>query len=179
VPDDATLAAIVRTTHACGLTVTAHAEGPGQVARALSADIDELAHTPFTERLGGNLISQMASAITVVSTLDIHGWGHSTAEQATAISNLRLFHRAGGKIRYGTDLGNGPLPQAVNGREIAALQEAHLDGRAILQAITTTPLGTGQRADLVTVPADPLRDPAQLTAAVPALKAGYPPSRPA
>jgi imidazolonepropionase-like amidohydrolase len=175
VPDDATLAAIVTTAHACGLTVTAHAEGPGQVARALASGVDEFAHTPFTERLDDELIPRLA-ATTIVSTLDIHGWEHPTAEQAIAIDNLRRFHAAGGKVRYGTDLGNGPLPPAVNAREILALEQAGLDGRAILQAITATPLATGHRADLVAVPADPLHHPGQLTAAVPVLHAGRPPN---
>ena len=176
VPDDATLTAIVTTSRVYGLTVTAHAEGPGQVTRALASGVDEFAHTPFTERLDDELIRRLAAAVTIVSTLDIHGWEHPTAEQATAIDNLRRFHAAGGKVRYGTDLGNGPLPHAVNVREISALERAGLDGRAILQAITTVPLATGYRADLVTVPADPLHHPGQLTTAVPVLRAGRPPS---
>jgi imidazolonepropionase-like amidohydrolase len=174
VPDDATLGGIVTAAHLRGLTVTVHAEGPGQVARALAAGADEFAHAPFTERLGEALIGQLAARVAIVSTLDIHGWGHATAEQATAIGNLRRFHRAGGKVRYGTDLGNGPLPAAVNAREISALREAGLDGQAIMRAITAMPLGTGHRADLVAVPADPLRDPGQLTAATPVLRAGLP-----
>jgi imidazolonepropionase-like amidohydrolase len=173
VPDDATLAAIVTAAHAAGLTVTAHAEGSGQVARAVAVGVDELAHTPFTEWLSDELIARLAAATVIVSTLDIHGWEHPTAEQAAAIGNLRRFYAAGGKVRYGTDLGNGPLPVAVNPREITALGEAGLDGPAILRAITATPLAAGYRADLVAVPADPLRDPGQLTAAVPVLRAGF------
>jgi imidazolonepropionase-like amidohydrolase len=177
VPDDATLAAIVAAAHAAGLTVTAHAEGAGQVPRALAAGVDELAHTPFTQRLDDELIAWLAAATVIVSTLDIHGWEHPTAEQATAIDNLRRFHAAGGRVRYGTDLGNGPLPQAVNAREITALGEAGLGGPAILRAITTGPLSPGYRADLAAVPADPLRDPGSLTAAVLVLKAGRPCAR--
>ena len=174
VPDDATLAAIVAAAREAGLTVTAHAEGPGQVARAAAAGVGELAHTPFTERLGDDLIARLAAAVTIVSTLDIHGWDSPAAEQATAIGNLRRFHAAGGRVRYGTDLGNGPLPRAVNPRELSALGEAGLDGPAILRAITATPLAPGHRADLVAVPADPLRQPGHLTAAVPVLRAGRP-----
>ena len=174
VPDDETLAAIVAAAREAGLTVTAHAEGPGQVARAAAAGVGELAHTPFTERIGDDLIARLAATVTIVSTLDIHGWDSPAAEQATAVANLRRFHAAGGRVRYGTDLGNGPLPRAVNPRELTALAEAGLGGPAILAAITATPLAPGHRADLVAVPGDPLRHPGHLTAAVPVLRAGQP-----
>ena len=46
----------------------------------------------------------------IVSTLDIHGWGSDTPEIRTALDNLSRFHAAGGRVVYGTDLGNGPIP---------------------------------------------------------------------
>lgn len=101
------------------------------------------------------------------------GWtGGTSLTGPLAVGNLRRFHAAGGKVRYGTDLGNGPLPLAVNAREIAALGEAGLGGLAILRAVTAAPLAPGHRADLAAVPADPLSDPGCLTAAVPVLRAG-------
>jgi hypothetical protein len=39
-------------------------------------------------------------------------------------------------VRYGTDLGNGPLPPGVNQREIRALQAAGLTPSDILSAMT-------------------------------------------
>jgi hypothetical protein len=70
-----------------------------------------------------------------ISTLDIHGWGTETPESVTAAGNLRLFREYGGRVRYGTDLGNGPLPPAINRREIRALQAAGLTPDEILAAM--------------------------------------------
>ena len=48
----------------------------------------------------------------VVSTLDIHLFGRETPELDVAKDNLRRFAAAGGRVAYGTDLGNGPIPRA-------------------------------------------------------------------
>ncbi|HLL65035.1 MAG TPA: amidohydrolase family protein [Micromonosporaceae bacterium] len=172
VPDDATLGAIVAQAHACGLTVTAHAQGPGQARRALAAGVHALAHTPWTERLDDSLVAALAARVTCISTIDIHGWGADTAARQTAIDNLRRFRAAGGVVRYGTDLGNGPLPEAVNGREIAALRDAGLTGFDILVAMTRSRLRVGDVADVTTVPGDPLASPSLLARATPVLVSG-------
>nr|BFE69172.1 hypothetical protein GCM10020092_024730 [Actinoplanes digitatis] len=39
-------------------------------------------------------------------------------------------------MRYGTDLGNGPLPPGVNPRELGALLRAGMDPAGILAAMT-------------------------------------------
>jgi imidazolonepropionase-like amidohydrolase len=131
----ATLAAVVSAAGAAGLPVVAHAEGPGTVAAACEAGVEVLAHTPWTEELDDALLRDAAGRMTWISTLDIHGWGTPTPEQDTAIGNLRRFLEHGGKVRYGTDLGNGPLPPAVNPRELGALLRAGLDPPAILAAM--------------------------------------------
>ena len=59
----------------------------------------------------------------------------------TAIGNLRRFLGHGGKVRYGTDLGNGPLPPAINPRELRALQSAGLSPADVLAAVTEPDLG--------------------------------------
>jgi imidazolonepropionase-like amidohydrolase len=132
----ATLRVLVVTAHLRGLPVAVHAEGPGTVAAAVDAGADVLAHTPWTEPLDHGLVRAAAEQMTWLSTLDVHGWGTPTAEQETAVGNLRLFLRYGGGVRYGTDLGNGPLPRGVNVREIRALQSAGLDPEQILTAMT-------------------------------------------
>jgi hypothetical protein len=73
---------------------------------------------------------------TWISTLDIHGWGTPTADLPVALDNLRRFLSHGGTVRYGTDLGNGPLVPGVNPREIRALQQAGLTPADILTAMT-------------------------------------------
>lgn len=131
-----TLTAVVDAAHEAGLPVVVHAEGPGTVAAAYEAGADLLAHTPWTEALDRGLVRACAERMRWISTLDIHGWGEPTPEQGTAIANLRRFLEYGGTVRYGTDLGNGPLIAGVNPREIRALQTAGLTPDDILQAMT-------------------------------------------
>ncbi|MFI7547065.1 amidohydrolase family protein [Actinoplanes sp. NPDC049599] len=134
--DAATLAAVVDAAHAAGLPAVVHAEGPGTVVAALGAGADFLAHTPWTEELDDGLIRDCAARMTWISTLDIHGWGAATPERDTAVANLRRFLGAGGRVRYGTDLGNGPLPPGINVRELRGLQQAGLSPTDILTAMT-------------------------------------------
>ena len=153
VPDDATLAALVARAHERGVPVVAHSEGPGQAERAFAAGVDRLAHAPFSERLPDALLAAMAgashhdgtSAMTWVSTLDIHGWGAPTPEHDVAVDNVRRFVAAGGTVVYGTDLGNGPLPVGVNARELRALAAAGLGPDALLRALTSGPPRRAER----------------------------------
>ncbi|WP_157107378.1 amidohydrolase family protein [Nocardia grenadensis] len=172
VVDDATLRSIVHEAGAHRIPVTAHTQGPGQTRRAQLAGVRVLAHTPWTETLDDQLISDLARDTTIISTIDIHGWGEPTPDREIALKNLRRFHRAGGVVRYGTDLGNGPQPPGVNAREIIALTDAGLNPADVLAAITGAPLRPGTPADLSVVPGDPLADPAVLGQARAVLKAG-------
>jgi imidazolonepropionase-like amidohydrolase len=147
---DEELHTIVRTAHLLGLTVVAHAEGADEPGRAQRAGVDELAHTPWTTRLDDRTIRACAASMTWLSTVDIHGWGTYTRERRTALDNLRRFRGAGGRIRYGTDLGNGPLPAGVNDRELDALADAGCTPHEVLAAIATS------RTDLTVVADDPL-----------------------
>ena len=130
-----TMTAVADAAHALGRPVVVHAEGPGTVASALDCGADVLAHTPWTEPLDDGLARACAARQTWISTLDIHGWGTDTPESVTAIGNLRRFRAYGGTVLYGTDLGNGPLPPAINRREIRALQAAGLTPEEILTAM--------------------------------------------
>ena len=109
-PSDGELAAICEAAHDAGLPVTVHAQGEGQVERALGAGVDELAHTPWTHRLSEDVIAMLAARMRIVSTLDILSFGRDTPAIRTALDNLRRFHDAGGTVIYGTDLGNGAIP---------------------------------------------------------------------
>src|SRR5262249_46653367 len=92
VVSDAELAAICDTAHEVELPVTAHAQGPGQVERALGAGVDELAHTPWTQRLSDDVVARCAAQLRIVSTLDILSYGRDTREVRIAVDNLRPFH---------------------------------------------------------------------------------------
>lgn len=139
--DDATLRAIVGRAHARGVRVIAHAEGEGQAARAFAAEVDALAHAPFTHRIEDDLLRAMAHTLVWSSTLDIHGHGERTLELETALDNVRRFHAYGGVVRYGTDLGNGSLPVGINARELALLAEAGLSPVAMINAVSAPELG--------------------------------------
>lgn len=133
-----TFAAVVEAAHANGLRLVVHAEGPGTVAAAVQNGADLLAHTPWTEREDDGLLRAAAGAgMTWISTLDIHGWGTDTPSLGTAVHNLRRFRDYGGRVVYGTDLGNGPLVPGVNPREIRALQRAGLTPDEVLATMTT------------------------------------------
>lgn len=140
---DDTVTAVVEYAHSRGCEVVAHAQGDGQAQRAFDAGVDRLAHTPWSERLDDALIAKMAQTNprflggrhSWVSTLDIHGYGERGIDFEIASDNLRRFHRAGGTVRYGTDLGNGDLPAGLNYRELTALQDAGVTSEKLLQAL--------------------------------------------
>ncbi|MEJ3403670.1 hypothetical protein WDJ51_02875 [Rathayibacter sp. YIM 133350] len=156
VPSPELLTAIVTAARAHGVPVAAHVQGDGMTRRALDAGVNVLAHTPFTEVLDSDIVARLSRAGTaVVSTLDIHGWGSPTDEYENALVNLTRIAAAGGRVRYGTDLGNGPLPVGINPRELAALADAGLDREALVASIAGTwqPSSIGPR--LAWVPGSP------------------------
>ncbi len=156
--DDAELLAIVGAAHGRGLTVAAHVQGGGQTERALGAGVDELAHTPWTERLPGALIQTLARSTTICSTLDIHSYGRPSPSLEVALDNLARFVAAGGRVRYGTDLGNGPIPPGIHVGEVFHLRQAGLAPDAILTAMTASRLEPQQPADIVGLASNPLED---------------------
>lgn len=160
-PSDEVAAAIVGAAHAAGLPVAVHAQGEGQARRAFEAGADRFAHTPFSELLDDELIEAMADAgMEWVSTLDIHGWGTPNADFERAHDNLRRFADRGGRVLYGTDLGNGPLPVGVNGRELFALASAGLDRDRLVASIAGDADATGFGPRFAWAPGHPPRDAA-------------------
>ena len=155
---DAELMAICDTAHELDSVVTAHCQGRGQVERALGAGVDELAHTPWTEALADDVVRQCAARLRIISTLDIHSFGRDTPSVRRAVDNLRRFHEAGGKVIYGTDLGNGPVPPGIDVRELRLLLDVGLSSEELVSALTRAPLRSGAPADLVGLGADPLTD---------------------
>ncbi len=155
---DAELMTVCEAAHAAGLPVTAHAQGSGQVERALGAGVDELAHTPWSHRLSEETIAAVAARQRIVSTLNIHAFGRDTPQLLVAVDNLRRFHDAGGSVIYGTDLGNGPIPPGVDTAELLLMERAGLSRDEVLQALVRAPLEAGAPADLLALGRDPLGD---------------------
>jgi imidazolonepropionase-like amidohydrolase len=156
-PSDAELTAICDAAREADLPVTAHAQGGGQVERALGAGVDELAHTPWT-RLSDDVIQTAATRLRIVSTLDILSFGRDTPEIRTALDNLRRFHVAGGRVVYGTDLGNGEIPPGIHEREARLMAEAGMEPEEVLEAMIRAPLEEDAPADLVVLASSPLDD---------------------
>ena len=52
------------------------------------------------------------------------------------MANLSRFHAAGGRVRYGTDLGNTARPAGLDRAELAGLVTAGLAVDAILAAVS-------------------------------------------
>ncbi len=159
---DPELVAVCDAAHSRDLRVTAHVQGPGQTQRALGAGVDELAHTPWTERLGTDLLAAVARRMTICSTLDIQSYGRRTAQLDVALDNLRRFAEAGGRVRYGTDLGNGPIPAGIHVREALHLAAAGLSAEAVLTAMAGWRLREGAPGDLLALAGTPLEDLAML-----------------
>lgn len=166
--DPATMRAAVDTAHAAGLGVVAHALSAEMIVRAVSAGVDELAHTP-TERLDGELIDYLAThRIAVVSTLQTF---FSEGVGRAAGANAADLVSAGVVLRYGTDLGNAGTRPGVDPRELDRLADAGLGRLGALRAATrdsaqapgmrrrTGLLRVGEPAALVLLPADPLSEP--------------------
>ena len=121
-PDVATLRGRGGRRRRCGAARRRALPGPGDGRAGLAAGVAALAHTPWTHRLDDEVVAEAVEAGQAwISTLDIHGYGTRTADQDRAVDNLARFHAAGGRVLYGTDLGNGPLPETLNLREIDLL----------------------------------------------------------
>jgi hypothetical protein len=134
--DDATLVAVVRAAHRSHLPVGVHAEGRDQARRAFDAGADMLVHAPWTEPLPDDLLRAMAGSMRWTSTFAIH----AEPDCGRALDNARRFIRLGGRLDYGTDMGNdmygGPMPVGPRPEEISALGQAGLTGDALLESLT-------------------------------------------
>jgi imidazolonepropionase-like amidohydrolase len=162
------LAALVGAAAERGLGVTAHVGTAPEAAKALAAGVAELAHWPFDPRpLPDPLVDALAESVVAVPTLHIDP---SPARRA----GMRRFVARGGRVVYGTDLGNQGPPPAVDVEELRLLVEAGLGPGQALAAATslaadhlglagTGRVAPGARADLLLVDGDPLADLAALS----------------
>lgn len=130
---DDVLAAIVAAAREHELPVVAHVEGEGMAARAIAAGADVLAHAPFSEPLDDELVAAaVAQGQRWISTLCIHG----PVDREVAVDNVARFAAAGGRVLYGTDLGNGDQPIGVDADELALLDATGVGGAALLATLT-------------------------------------------
>jgi imidazolonepropionase-like amidohydrolase len=167
-----TLRAIVDAAHERGLKTTGHVFGLEELDKALDAGLDELAHMLMSpQAIPDATIERMVEqGMTVVPTLSVR-FGR---DRRIAIDNLRRFIAAGGRVIYGTDLGNGGPAPGIDRREVKAMAAAGMTGRDIIHSATVEParwmglqasgwLEPGMAADITGVKGDALGDPRSLT----------------
>ena len=150
-----------------GLRVTGHVYGLAELDKAIACGLNELAHMLMSpEEIPRPTLDRMAAAkMTIVPTLSCR-FG---ADRETAIANLERFIAAGGRVVYGTDLGNeGPRP-GIEPSEIAGMAAAGMTAVDIVRSATvdaaswigvndTGAIAAGRSADLIGLAGAPLED---------------------
>ncbi|MDP9066902.1 MAG: amidohydrolase family protein [Actinomycetota bacterium] len=166
------LEAVVEAAHAHGSKVTAHIYGLDELQKAVDAGVDELAHMLMSrEKIPDPLLSRMVNEdVAIVPTLSVR-YGR---DKRIATDNLRRFVEAGGRVVYGTDLGNaGPRP-GIDPREVKAMAKAGMTPLDIIRSATVGSaawlglddvgaLVVGMNADIVGLRGDPTTDVGALT----------------
>lgn len=161
------LRAIVETAHSLSLGVTGHVRGLAELDIALEAGIDELAHMLLTDEVipDGTVDRMVEAGLTIVPTLAIR----ADRELEVAVENVGRFAAAGGRIVYGTDLGNTGVRPGIDPTEVRALARAGLDARSIIASATAGAaralglqdrgaIAPGRTADLIAVDGAPTED---------------------
>lgn len=165
----AVLSVVVDEAHALGRPVSSHIGSLEQLELALEAGVDELAHGLWSdEEIPGDVIVRMVEAgMVVVPTLHIDPSG-------ARLENLRRFLAAGGRVIYGTDMGNTGPPAGIDAEELKLMVRAGMSPTRALASATSAAadhLGLegrgrivpGALADLVLVECEPTEDFAVLS----------------
>jgi imidazolonepropionase-like amidohydrolase len=168
-------AAIVQTAHARGARVSAHVLRTTDLARALDAGVDDIAHM-VEDRVSDALISRMAAAsVYWVPTLEL--WQRVGLPGKQPVTNLGRFVAAGGQVALGTDYAGyaAEFDLGMPVTEIGLMAEAGMTPMQIIVAATKNAaivcglgreLGTlepDKLADVSVVAGNPLTDLAALT----------------
>jgi imidazolonepropionase-like amidohydrolase len=153
------LNSIVKTAHSEDLKVTAHVTGDRGVKLGLATGVDEFAHMPC-EWLGMALWRKVVERnIPIVGTL------HVREDCAGTLDNAKAFVELGGRLLYGTDIGNAGIPYGLDPHELELMEESGLPvdqvlANATAEAGTFLPerllgqLRAGAPADMVVVAGD-------------------------
>ncbi|HVF12518.1 MAG TPA: amidohydrolase family protein [Actinomycetota bacterium] len=160
VMDEGLLSAVVDAAHSAGLKVTSHLGSLEQLEVALETGVDELAHGLWSdEKIPADILDRMiVQDMVVVPTLHID-------PTELRVDNLRRFLAAGGRVIYGTDMGNSGPPPGIDITELELMRRAGMSLTEVLIASTSAAaaylgladrgeIRPGARADLVLVEGD-------------------------
>lgn len=167
--------AVIRTAHGRGKLVFCHPNTADDVASALRAGVDIIAHTTprsTWDNVVLDLIRERRPALTPTLRLWKFFLRHDRASMqdtiaAGAIAQLRDWIASGGEVLFGTDAGAVHVDPT---EEYVMMEQAGMTFRDILASLTTTPaalfgegkrlgrVATGFLADLVVVKGDPAKD---------------------
>ena len=178
--------AAVEVAHAQRQLVYSHPSNIEGTRIALRAGVDVLAHPPdTTEGVDASLIRTIVDrGMAMTPTLKMFA---DTASSEPAYLNLiyefvRQFHRMGGPLLFGTDVGY--LGDYAIEDELRALAGAGLGPRDVLRMLTAAPalrfgveaetgsVSVGRAADLVLLEADPITDVLALTKVAATIRGG-------
>ena len=171
---------ITDTAHASNMWVAVHISHTRNLPIAIDGGVDELSHMTV-EPLTDDLVNQIvAKGMYWVPTLEL--WNeisqtYSIEWDQTAIQNLSMFYKAGGKIALGTDFGGyfTPFEQDMPLKEMNLMKAAGMTNMDILMAATKNAsvvcrmqdsigtLETGKIADILVINGDPLQELEVLT----------------
>lgn len=178
--------AIVDEAHRHRRIVTAHALEQAGVDRALAGGVDELAHMPCSRVSSASIRALAHRRVPIVGTLHVPLTVHAAVPSFAcpdALANARVFVAAGGRLLYGSDMGNPGIPQDVDVEELLLLRRAGLSEVEVLRAATAGAadelrrpelgrLGPGAPADVWAVRGDATADLHRLSHAVLAVVRG-------
>ncbi len=193
---DDELGEIMATAHSLGVKVAAHAHGTDGINAALRAGVDSIDHGTFLDResirlfkkSGAYLVPTLLPGAKIPSKMEGNPFftkaikAKATAAAAASLNNVRLAHKAGVKIAFGTD--SAVTPHGLNGEEFALMVKAGMSEMSAIYAATvaaadllglTADLGTieaGKLADIIAVDDNPLEDIRQLEQITTVIKDG-------
>ncbi|HTZ62142.1 MAG TPA: amidohydrolase family protein [Thermoplasmata archaeon] len=165
--------AAVEAAHRAGRLVYSHPSDGDGVRIALGAGVDILAHPPDTvdgpEGIPIRALVERGARMTPTLSMFARTVRDDDAYLEPIRAVVREFHRQGGQLIFGTDVGY--MPDPTVDREVAELVRCGLAPREVLRALTTRPAETfgvgeevgalrpGFRGDLAVLDGDPIEDP--------------------